>query len=208
MASPAACSCSRRAGCCSAIGEGGGFPGGDARRGGMVSRQRSRDRDGHHQRRHRRRRRHRAAAHRARSSLNVALARHRPRGAGCFSSPARSACLWTLWWCAAISRRPASRLRLTSASIAPTERPTAPPNVPMARAAALPRNVGRGRREVPHRRGVVFLHVLAAEIPARCARLQHQGRRLRRMDSVRRRRAWAASWAADFRAGCCTAATR
>ena len=51
-----------------------------------------------------------------------------------------------------------------------------------------PRGLGPRRREVPHRRRVVLLSVLAAEVSLRRPRLRREAGRLLRVDSVRRRR--------------------
>ena len=78
----------------------------------------------------------------------------------------------------------------------------------VAGAAAVPRGLGPRRRQVPERRGLVFLPVLAAEIPLRRARLRHQGGRRVRLDPATPPPGSAACSAGGSRATCWCAACR
>ena len=149
------------------------------------SRRRALDGDGHHQRRHRGRRRHRAAADRA--------GHHRRLDwRWVFFVTGASASLWTVWWwryyppdAASAARRRPNATSWPRCIAADAARSAAPPWLALLQLRA---GLGPRRREVPERRGLVFLPVLAAEVSLRRARLRHQGGRLLRVDSVRRGR--------------------
>ena len=143
-------------------GRGRRLSGGDARGRRMVSRARALDGDGHHQRRDRGRRRGGAAADRA-GDHGRGLARrvlpHRPVSAW----PGR---------CGGGSGHysPEQHPRLAgdrARAAAPSDRgrPHGGSAAAMADAAAGAADLGARHGEVPERRGLVFLSVLAAEIP-------------------------------------------
>ena len=158
--------------------------GGDQGGRGVVSRARAIDGDGDHQRGHRGRRRRGAAGDRGDSRRReLAMGLRRDRAIGL---------VWTIWWMRAY--QPASRHPRTVAGRARGHRRGARrgagrrtegrPGAP----AVVSRGLGTRRREVPERRRLVFLSVLAAEVSLRRARLRREtGRRLR-VDSVRRGR--------------------
>ena len=156
----------------------------DARRRGVVSGPRALHRHGHRQRRDSRRWSRRAAAARAGGHA---------RGLACGLLPHRGdrSCVGVL----VVDRVPAARAppaarqrRAIPACAGHRGGPVARAAAALARPAAAAPDVGTRRCQVPERRGLVLLPVLAAEVPLRCARLRHQGGRGIRLDSVRRRR--------------------
>ncbi len=161
------------------------LPGRDQGGGRMVSRPRALDRDGHDQRRHRDRRRDCAAAPRRdhpHRQLALGLRRLR-RGrsgvdglVGARVPPAGAA-----------SRAVAGRARDDRRGVADAEAAIGPGDAVGVAADACARS-GAGAGEVPDRRRVVLLPVLAAEVSLRRARLRREAGRLLRVDSLRRGR--------------------
>ena len=96
---------------------------------------------------------------------------------------------WSVWWWFAYyppDRHPRlseDERRLLAPVIGAGQ--TADPAPPWLTLLQYRETLGPGRRQVPERRGLVFLPVLAAEIPLRRARVRHQGGRRVRLDSLR-----------------------
>ena len=107
------------------------------------------------------------------------------------------ACSGRCGGCATTRRRLAGRPRRE-----PTARRGAGDRPWVAAALAFRAGLGPGRREVPERRGLVLLPVLAAEVSLRRARLRHEAGRAPTRGFPTRRPASAASWAGGSRAGC------
>ena len=119
---------------------------------------------------------------------------------------------WTLWW-----RRdyfaPERHPRLGEAERAQIQEvlgaaAAEAAGSALAAAPALPPDLGRRGREVPERRRLVLLSVLAAEVSLRCARLRHQGGGDVRLDPAGGSGRLAACAGAGSPAGCCSGASR
>ena len=185
------------------VGEGGGFPAATRAVAEWFPVTRAIDGDGDHQRRHRRRRRDRAAADRAGASRHADWR-------WVFYLTGAIGLVWAVWWWREYyppeqhPRLGAAERSCSQPVIAAAARPEPTPR--WLDAAAGPADVGAGRRQVPERRRLVLLPLLAAEVSLRRARLRHQAGRRLRLDSATRPPASAACSAAGCRAGCCAAA--
>ena len=177
----------------------------------MVSGARAVDRHGHHQRRHRDRRRRRSAAHRRDRPLRrLAVGVHHVRR----GRPAVDCLVVRLVSNARGPSRPVGRGAVTHQRRrrGHTERGRNAHSLALATPPA--RGVGTGGGKVPHRRRLVLLSLLAAEVSLRCARLRREAGRLLRVDSLCRcrhrepDRRLVLELAADARAGASTSRAR
>ncbi len=160
------------------------LPGGDQGRRRVVPRPRALHGDGHHQRRNRDRRGRRAAAHRRgdhRCQLAVGVLRVRRRGTrvdGLVGARVLHA--------RATSSPDSGRTDDDRRGVRHTRHGTA--GDVLGQPARPAPGVGPRAREVPHRRRLVLLSVLAPEVSLRRARLRREAGGRLRVDSVRRRR--------------------